>query len=53
MDIMGLLYYGIVCGLLSWVSPRLGEPPVRVAMGVAVGIAAAGLLPYLRMMLGA
>jgi len=52
MDILALLFYGIVCGILSWVSPKVGDAPVRVAIGVAVGIGAAGLLPSVRAMLG-
>ena len=52
MDIIGLVYYGAICGLLGGVSPRIGDAPVRVALGIGVGIAAAGLLPYLRQMAG-
>lgn len=52
MDILGLVYYGIVCGALGGLSPRVGDAPVRVAIGIAVGIAAAGILPYVRMALG-
>ena len=52
MDIMTLLFYGIVCGILAGLSPKIGEAPVRVAIGVAVGIAAAGLLPQLRAVIG-
>ena len=52
MDIAGLLFYGAVCGVLAGVSPRIGEAPVRVAVGIGVGIASAGLLPELRSLLG-
>lgn len=52
MDIIGLVYYGAICGVLGGISPRIGEAPVRVALGIGVGIAAAGLLPYLRQMVG-
>lgn len=51
MDITALVFYGIVCGLLSWAGPVLGTPAVRAAVGVAVGIGAAGVLPYIRMMM--
>ncbi len=52
MDVLGLVFYGAVCGLLSWAGPVLGAPIVRLGVGVAVGIAAAGILPIIRTALG-
>ncbi|MEM7722795.1 MAG: hypothetical protein AAF376_10505 [Pseudomonadota bacterium] len=48
MDITALIFYAIVCALLSMASPRLGTPVKRLAIGAAVGIVAAALLPILR-----
>lgn len=52
MDVTALVFYAIVCGLLSLASPRLGRPGPRVAIGALVGIAAAALLPVLRTAFG-
>ena len=52
MDVVTIIYYAIVCGLLGWVAPKLGRPAARMGLGVAVGIAAAALLPTLRAALG-
>ena len=53
MDLTVLAFYAVICGLLSLVSPRLGTPLVRVAVGAVVGVAAATLLPFLLAALGA
>jgi hypothetical protein len=53
MDVTALIFYAIVCGLLSLASPTHGQTPVtRLAIGAVVGIAAAALLPVLRGMFG-
>lgn len=48
MDPVALVFYALVCGILSLASPRLGTPFLRMAIGAAVGIAAAFLLPVLK-----
>lgn len=48
MDITALIFYALVCALLSMASPRLGTPVKRLAIGAVVGIAAAALLPVIR-----
>lgn len=53
MDPITLSYYAVVCGLLaSFVPPGL-RLPLRFAIGVGVGLLAAGVLPLLRGALGA
>jgi hypothetical protein len=41
MDVTALIFYAIVCGLLSLAAPTVGKPVMRVAIGAIVGIAAA------------
>jgi len=48
MDMTALIFYAIVCGVLSLAGPRLGKPLIRFGIGCAVGIAAAALLPVIR-----
>jgi hypothetical protein len=48
MDPVSVTYYAIVCGGLALASPRLNPLAVRIIVGVAVGVAAAVLLPVLR-----
>jgi len=52
MDPLALVYYALVCGLLGLAAPRLRRPLTRFAVGVAVGLVAAGALPGLRAMIG-
>jgi hypothetical protein len=52
MDVTALVFYALVCGLLSLAAPTLGKPVLRLGIGAIVGIAAAALLPLLRGMLG-
>ncbi|MCU4651511.1 hypothetical protein N8I71_01625 [Roseibacterium sp. SDUM158016] len=52
MDVTALVFYAIVCGLLSLAAPASGRPLSRIAIGAAVGIAAAALLPALRTTFG-
>jgi len=52
MDPVTLTFYAAVCGLLSAFAPdKAGRVP-RFAIGVAVGLVAAGLLPVARRVLG-
>lgn len=48
MGPVALLSGGIVCGLLGAADPRLGGLWVRPAIGVAIGVAAAAMLPLPR-----
>lgn len=52
MDPINLLYYGIICGILSLFAPRLRRTPIRFCVGIAVGLGAAGFLPAVRMAMG-
>lgn len=51
MDTVALVFYAAVCGALSWAGPRLGRAPVRFGIGVLVGVIAAAVLPWVRMLL--
>ena len=52
MDITALVFYAIVCGVLSMMAPNLGGRLSRLALGAAVGVVAAVLLPFLRDFIG-
>jgi hypothetical protein len=52
MDVMTLVYYGTICGLLAVAAPRLTPAAVRLVAGIVVGLVAAGALPSLRGVLG-
>ncbi len=52
MDVTALIFYAIICGLLSLAAPTVNKPTLRVAIGALVGIAAAIVLPILRTTLG-
>lgn len=52
MDPVTLTYYGLICGLLSLVAPRLRAPGFRFAIGLGVGLVAASFLPPLRAAFG-
>lgn len=52
MDLVSLVYYAIICGLLCWAGPRIGGPVLRVLAGVLVGVLAAAVLPALKAGLG-
>ena len=52
MDPISLVFYAIVCGILSAVAPNLGGMVPRLAAGAVVGIVAAAALPTLRGVLG-
>ena len=52
MDPISLAFYAIVCGILSLIAPNLGGMAPRLAIGAAVGIAAAAILPLIRTALG-
>jgi hypothetical protein len=52
MEPISLVFYAVVCGLLSVFAPNLGGVAPRMAVGAVVGIAAAAALPFLRGMMG-
>ena len=52
MDPFTIGFYAIVCAGLSAVAPRVPKLPVRLAVGAAVGVIAATLLPEIKSMIG-
>lgn len=52
MDITDLGFYALVCDILSFAAPKMGRPLSRFAIGAAIGILAAAILPLLRDMIG-
>jgi hypothetical protein len=48
MDMIALVFYAAVCGILSVFAPSLGAPTVRLGIGAAVGVVAATVLPVIR-----
>jgi len=52
MDPITLSFYAVVCGLLGLAGPRLGRPMMRLGIGAAIGLIAAGALPTIRAALG-
>ncbi len=51
MDPISLLFYAVVCGILSAVAPNLGGIVPRLLTGGLVGIVAAIVLPFLKGMM--
>ncbi len=52
MDPISLVFYAIVCGLLSLFAPNLGGMLPRLVVGAVVGVAAATALPFVNGMMG-
>lgn len=52
MDPIALVFYAVICGLLSLFAPSLGGMLPRLALGAVVGIVAAALLPTLKALIG-
>ncbi|WP_224823234.1 hypothetical protein [Cognatishimia sp. MH4019] len=50
MDPLTLIFYAVVCAVLSLFAPKLGGRGPRLAVGAAVGVLAATALPYLAAM---
>lgn len=48
MDIFTLTFYGIICGTLAYTSPTINNKMLRLAVGVGVGLLAAGVLPLIK-----
>ncbi|MEL7212323.1 MAG: hypothetical protein AAGK92_06655 [Pseudomonadota bacterium] len=47
MDPITLIFYAVVCGILSLFAPHLGGRLRRLAVGAGVGVIAASALPYI------
>ena len=52
MDITALVFYALICGVLSLAGPRLGTPLIRFGIGALVGVVAAAVLPSVRLVVG-
>lgn len=52
MDPISIAFYALICGLLGLVAPNIKGAVPRVAIGAAVGVVAALILPALRAVLG-
>jgi hypothetical protein len=48
MDPITLGFYAVVCGTLSVVAPKFPRLPIRLGIGVAVGLIAASILPLIK-----
>lgn len=48
MDPISLIYMGLVCGALAVWAPSMGKQRNRFIVGVAIGIIAIALLPWVR-----
>ncbi len=48
MEPVSIIFYAVICGLLSLFAPQLGGMVPRLAVGAVVGVAAAIVLPLLR-----
>lgn len=53
MDVLSLVFYALICGLLAVFAPNLGSRAMRMGVGAVIGIAAAAILPVLRGAFGA
>lgn len=52
MEPISLVFYAVICGLLSLFAPNLGGALPRMAIGAIVGIGAAICLPFVKGMMG-
>ncbi|MDF1607521.1 hypothetical protein PZ897_04975 [Hoeflea sp. YIM 152468] len=52
IDATAVAWYAVICGALSAFAPSFGGRLLRVAIGGAVGILAATVLPVVRGMMG-
>jgi hypothetical protein len=52
MDVTALIFYAIVCGLLSLASPTVGTPVMRVAIGALSASPPRSSCPILRVLFG-
>ena len=47
MEPISIVFYAVICGLLSVFAPSLGGMVPRLAVGAVVGVVAAVILPVL------
>ncbi|NNE87097.1 MAG: hypothetical protein HKN27_03395 [Silicimonas sp.] len=52
MEPISLVFYAVVCGVLSLVAPKLGAMIPRFAVGAVVGAGSAAALPSIVGMMG-
>lgn len=52
MDPVNLVFYAAVCGTLAAVAPQGKSRVIRGVFGIVVGLFAAGILPFLKGLLG-
>jgi len=52
MEPISIVFYAVICGLLSVFAPSLGGMVPRLAVGAVVGVVAAVILPVLRGAMG-
>ncbi len=52
MDPIAIVFYALVCGVLSLFAPNMGGRVPRLAIGAVVGVVAALLLPVLKSLMG-
>lgn len=52
MDPIAIVFYAVICGTLSAFAPQFGGMAPRLAIGAAVGIAAAIVLPLIKGAMG-
>jgi hypothetical protein len=52
MDPVTMTYYGVICGALAFWSSWLESRWARFGIGIAVGLAAAAILPLARRTIG-
>ncbi len=48
MDLVSLMFYGAVCGVLALLSPVVGNGLTRLIVGIGIGVGSAFALPGLR-----
>ena len=52
MDLVALAYYALICAALAGVVATAGQRRRNIAVGAAVGLVAAAVLPVLRGAIG-
>jgi hypothetical protein len=52
VDSVNVVFYAAVCGTLAAFAPAAGGRAARVVLGIAVGVIAALVLPFLKSLIG-
>jgi hypothetical protein len=52
MDPVNAVFYALICGTLAAYAPTAGGRAARAVLGIAVGVIASSLLPFLKSFLG-